>query len=96
MIFVTGLCRRTVEQPMCQDSEDEMPRNSRKKPSAGAPAASRKQPLRQLLDAKKGTSTKPVSSDPIRDDRMGARIVWQAGKTERKLKQILFHGLNAF
>ena len=53
----------------------------------------KKKSRRQLLDAKKETDTKPISSDPQKD---GAKIVWRAGKTERKLKQILFHCLNAF
>jgi hypothetical protein len=53
----------------------------------------KKQSRRQLLDAEKGTDTKPVSSDPY---WMGAKIVCWAGKSERKLKQILFHCLNAF
>ena len=56
----------------------------------------KKQSRRQLLDAKKGTDAKPCKFRSVSSNRMGAKIVWRAGKTERKLKQVLFHCLNAF
>ena len=62
------------------------------KPYPPASAASKIQSPRQLLDAEKGLPSSHVGSDPQQD---GKRRIFSHPPKET-LKQILFHGLNAF